>query len=170
MSNSNLYAFQLNVSKHVTLIPPYIAVCNKCPILILSQDSCEDRRLKTRRRKWLVFEERSVVVDLYFPTMQLPQATLFSRTKTLRNPQKGVKSNGTLPIPYPKSRRGLVRYNLSHLWLALESTSKVLNLTCKRTSALPNKGSPCGSSSLTLIIVRCLQRIETIDHSYIVRC
>jgi len=61
----------------------------------------------------------------------------------------------------------LVRFQMSHLWLALESTSKVLNLTCNRTSALPNKGSPCGSSSLTLIIVRCLQRIETIDHSVI---
>ena len=71
------------------------------------------------------------------------------------------------PIPHSKSRRGLVRFQMSHLWLALESTSKVLNLTCNRTSALPNKGSPCRSSSLTLIIVRCLQRIETIDHSVI---
>ena len=151
MSNSNLYAFQLNVSKHVTLIPPCIAVCNTCPILILSQDLCEDRRLKTRRRKWLVFEERSVVVDLYFPTMQLPQATLFSRTKILRNPQKGVKSNGTLPIPYPKSRRGLVRFQMSHLWLALESTSKVLNLTCKQYKRAAKQRLTLWSSSLTLI-------------------
>ena len=122
------------------------------------------KKIKTRRRKWLVFEERSIVVDLYFPTMQLPQATLFSRTKIFRKPSKGVKSNGTLPIPHPKSRRGLVRFQMSHLWLALESTSKVLNLTCNRTSALPNKGSPCRSSSLTLIIVRCLQR--TVSNAY----
>ena len=91
----------------------------------------------------------------------------FFQNQNSSKPSKGVKSNGTLPIPYPKSRRGLVRFQMSHLWLALESTSKVLNLTCNRTSALPNKGSPCRSSSLTLIIVRCLQRIETIDHSVI---
>ena len=85
--------------------------------VIPSQDLCEDRSLKTTWRRTCLFEERPVVVDLYFPTVQSPHAPFpvnfpeqnFEGGKFKRHFQ------AITPIPHSKSRRGLVRFQMSHL-------------------------------------------------------
>ena len=108
--------------------------------VIPSQDLCEDRSLKTTWRRKCFSEERSVVVDLYFPIVQSPFASFPVSKMTVnfscRKTSKGVNSNGISTqirrFHTQKSKGVSTVPKWESFMTTPESTSIVLNLTCQQ--------------------------------------